>query len=69
MHEISSVPGAEFFQQIGSMEINGTRADAQDPCGLFAGGSPNDLSQRDPFFGSQRLMPAERFRQDIPGAI
>src|SRR5258705_13792762 len=35
MHEISGVPGAELFQQIGSMEIDRTRADAECPCGLL----------------------------------
>jgi hypothetical protein len=29
MRELSGVPGAELFQQIGSMEIDGTRADAE----------------------------------------
>ena len=28
MHEISDVPGTELFQEIGAMEIDGTRADA-----------------------------------------
>ena len=37
MHEIGGVPGAELFQQIGSMEIDGTRADAE---------CPSDLHQR-----------------------
>jgi hypothetical protein len=29
MHEFSGVPGAELFQQIGSMEIDGTRAEGR----------------------------------------
>jgi len=37
IHEISGVPGAELFQQVGSMEIDGTRADAE---------CPSDLHQR-----------------------
>jgi hypothetical protein len=28
MHEIRDVPGTELFQEIGAMEIDGTRADA-----------------------------------------
>ena len=28
MHEISDVSGTELFQEIGAMEIDGTRADA-----------------------------------------
>jgi len=51
MHKISGVPGAELFQQIGSMEIDGARADAERPCSLLAGGAPDDLSQRNTFFG------------------
>jgi hypothetical protein len=69
MHEISDVPGTELFQEIGAMEIDGTRADAECPSGLLAGGTPNDLSQRNTFFGSQNLMSGERFRQDIQRAI
>lgn len=69
MHEISGVPGAELFQQVGSMEIDGTRTDAECPSGLLAGGTPNDLSQRNTFLGSQSLMPGERFRQDIECTI
>jgi hypothetical protein len=42
VHEISSVPGAELFQEVGSMEIDGTRTDAECPSGLLAGGTPND---------------------------
>jgi hypothetical protein len=49
VHEINGVPGAELFQQIGSMEIDGTRADAECPCGLLARGASNDLSQRNTF--------------------
>jgi hypothetical protein len=41
MHEISGVPGAELLQQIGSMEINGARADAELACGLLTGGTPD----------------------------
>ena len=52
MHEIDDVPGAELFQQICSMEIDGALADAERPTDLLAGGAPNDLSQRTPFFGS-----------------
>jgi hypothetical protein len=64
MHEISGAPGAEFLQQIGPMEVDGTRADAECPCGLLAGGAPNILSQRHTFFGSQGVMARERLRQD-----
>ena len=49
MHEISGVPGTELFQQIGSMEIDRTWADAECPCGLLARGVSNDLSQRNTF--------------------
>ena len=49
MHEISGVPGPELFQQIGSMEIDGTRADAEHPSGLLTGGAPNDLGLRNAF--------------------
>jgi hypothetical protein len=38
--------GAELLQQIGSVEINSTRADAECPSGLLAGGAPYDLSRR-----------------------
>jgi hypothetical protein len=69
MHEISGVPGPELFQQIGPMEIDGTRSDAKCPSDLLAGGAPNDLSQRNTFFGSQSLMPGERFRQDVQRTI
>jgi hypothetical protein len=64
MHEISGAPGAEFLQQIGPMEVDGTRADAECPCGLLAGGATNNLSQRHTFFGSQGVMARERLRQD-----
>jgi hypothetical protein len=33
MQKIGSVPGADLFQQIRSMEIHGTRADAECPRG------------------------------------
>src|SRR3954463_16367207 len=46
MHEISGIFGAELLQQIGSVEINGTRADAECPSGPLTGGAPNDLSRR-----------------------
>jgi hypothetical protein len=46
MHEISGIFGAELLQQIGSVEINSTRADAECPSGLLAGGAPTDLSRR-----------------------
>src|SRR5450755_2659510 len=69
MYEISGVPGTELLQEIGAMELNGTRADAECPYGLLAGGTPNDLSQHNTFFGSQNLMSGERFRQDIQRAI
>jgi hypothetical protein len=67
MHEISDVPGTELFQEIGAMEIDGARADAQCPSGLLAGGTPNDLSQRNTFFGSQDLMSGNGFDR-ISGA-
>src|ERR1700726_3714874 len=69
MHEISGVPGTELLQEIGAMELDGTRADAECPSGLLAGGTPNDLSQHNTFFGSQNLMSGERFRHDIQRAI
>ena len=69
MHEISGVPGPELFQQIGSMEIDGTRADAERLSDLLAGGAPNDLSQRNTFSGSQSLMSGEWFRQDVQCTI
>jgi hypothetical protein len=37
MHEIGGVPGAELFQKIVAMEIDGARADAEGPCGLPLG--------------------------------
>jgi hypothetical protein len=39
IHEIGGVPGTELFQQIGSMEIDRTWADAECPCSLLAGGA------------------------------
>ena len=51
------------------MEIDRTRADAECPCGLLAGGAPNDLSQGNTFLWSQSLMPGERLRQDVQCAI
>jgi hypothetical protein len=69
MHEIGGVPGAELFQQIGSMKIDRARADAERPRGLLAGGAPNDLGQRNTFFWSQSLMPGEWLRQDVQRSI
>jgi hypothetical protein len=61
MHEISGVPGAELFQQIGPMEIDGPWTDAEVACDLFAGGAANDLSKRDAFFGGHKVAtPHER---------
>ena len=51
VHEIGGVPGAELFQEIGSVEIDGTRADAERTCGRLTGGAPDDLRQRNTFFG------------------
>jgi hypothetical protein len=51
MHGIGGVPGAELFQQIGPMEIDGPLTDAEVACDLFAGGAANDLSQHDSFLG------------------
>ena len=53
MHEIGGVPGAELFQKIGAMKIDGTRADAECPSGLLAGGAPDELGQRDTFSASR----------------
>jgi len=61
MHEISGVPGAELLQQIGSVEIDGTRADAERTCGLLAGGAPDDLRQRNTFFGVKVSCPGNGF--------
>src|SRR3981189_1499534 len=69
MHEISGVPGAELLQQIGSMEINGARADAERTCGLLAGGTPDDLSQHNTLSWSQSVMSGERFRQGVQRAV
>ena len=68
IHEIGGVPGTELFQQIGSMEIDRTWADAECPCSLL-GGAPYDLSQRNTFSGSQSLMSGEWFRQDVQCTI
>ena len=53
MREISVVAGAERFRQIGPVEIDGPRTDTEVACDFLAGGAPNDLSQRDAFFGGQ----------------
>jgi hypothetical protein len=63
MHEISGVPGVELFQQIGSMEIDRTRADAECPCGLLAGGAANDLSQRNTLTCRNSILPSGTARQ------
>lgn len=44
-HEINRVLRAGFFQQIGPVEFNGTRADVERPRGFLAGGSQDDLGQ------------------------
>jgi hypothetical protein len=68
MRELGGVPGAELFQKIGPMEIDGTRADTERPSGLLAGAAANDLRQRNTFFGGQALVPGEWLRQDVEGA-
>jgi hypothetical protein len=68
MHEISGVPGAELFQQIGPVEIDGPRTDTEVACDFRAGGAASDLSQRDAFFGSQSSDPSRASPKTILSA-
>jgi hypothetical protein len=61
-HQFSGVPRPVFFQQIGSMEFDGARADVERARGLLAGVPPHDFSQDQTLFRGQMRL-AKPFRQ------
>jgi hypothetical protein len=58
-HEINGVPRAEFLQQIGPMEFDGARTNAERARDLLVGETPDDLSQHHPLPRSQGRVARE----------
>jgi hypothetical protein len=58
-HEINGVPRAEFLQQIGPVEFDGARTNAERARDLLVGETPDDLSQHHALSRSQSRVAQE----------
>ena len=60
-YEIGGVFCAKFLHDIGTVEFDAARTDAERPRGFFAGRTAHDLSQRYALPRRQRVMAHKRF--------